>query len=88
MQKLRSYPFWIIAKSFFIWFKQDDTETFTGFCTNENHPNKLDFFCKTHNKLWCVACLAEIKDKRYGQHSKCRVSIIENITEEKKKCFK
>ena len=64
--------------------KKDDTETFTGFCTNENHPNKLDFFCKTHNKLWCVACLAEIKDKRYGQHSKCRVSIIENITEEKK----
>ncbi len=32
-------------------------DIFTGFCIEENHKDKLEFLCKTHNKLCCLACL-------------------------------
>ena len=28
-----------------------DEEIFTGYCKEKNHPNKLEYFCKDHNKL-------------------------------------
>ena len=33
-----------------------DEEIFTGFCEEKNHPNKLEYYCKNHNKLCCAAC--------------------------------
>ena len=32
-------------------------EIFTGFCKEENHSNKLDYYCKTHNILCCAECI-------------------------------
>ena len=57
---------------------------FTGFCTEENHPNKLDYYCSTHNNLCCAACLCKINDKGDGQHAECKVCYIGDIKEEKK----
>ena len=65
--------------------KKDSKEIFTGICFEDNHPNELKYFCKTHNKLCCAACISKIKDKGDGQHYDCDVCSIENIKEEKKK---
>ena len=27
---------------------------------------ELEYFCKTHNKLCCAACLSKIKDEKMG----------------------
>ena len=64
------------------------TNIFTGYCTEKNHPNKLNYFCKNHNKLCCAACIAKINEKGDGQHKECNVCIIENIVEEKKNKLK
>ena len=58
---------------------------FTWFCREENHFDKLEFFCKTHNQLCCSACLTKIKINGKGQHKDCDVCIIQDIKEEKKK---
>ena len=60
-------------------------DSFTGLCKEKNHPNKLNYFCKTHNQLCCAACISKIKDKENGQHSNCEIFTIENIKDEKKK---
>ena len=65
--------------------KKDLQEIFTGICFEDNHPNELKYFCRTHNKLCCAACISKIKDKGDGQHYDCDVCSIENIKEEKKK---
>ena len=65
--------------------KKNLKEIFIGICFEENHPNELKYFCKTHNKLCCAACISKIKEKGDGQHHDCDVCIIENIKEEKKK---
>ena len=59
-------------------------EIFTGFCKEENHINQLEFFCKTHNQLCCVACISKIKDNNNGQHRYCKICSIEEIKEGKK----
>ena len=59
-------------------------EIFTGFCDEKNHLDKLEFFCKNHNKLCCASCIIKIKKKGKGQHSNCNVCIIEDIKKEKK----
>ena len=64
------------------------TNIFNGYCTEKNHPNKLNYFCKNHNKLCCAACIAKINEKGDGQHKECNVCIIENIVEEKKNNLK
>ena len=48
-------------------------EVFTGICSKGSHLDKLDYYCKTHNKLCCAACLSKIKSKGNGQHSECDV---------------
>ena len=45
---------------------------------------KLKYFCKTHNKLCCAACLSKIKDEKNGQHSDCNVYKIKEIENEKR----
>ena len=59
-------------------------EIFTGYCMEKDHNEKLEFFCKNHNKLCCASCLCKIKDKGKGQHNKCDVCIIESIEKDKK----
>jgi len=59
-------------------------EIFTGICKEKNHKKELEFFCKTHNKLCCVACISKIKRKGNGQHTDCNICNIEEIKEEKK----
>ena len=63
-------------------------DIFIDICELENHFQKLDFFCKTHNQLCCVACLCKIKEKGNGQHKDCDVCIIENIKDAKKNKLK
>ena len=46
----------------------NNKEIFIDLCEEKNHPIKMEFYCKNHNKLCCVACIC----------------IIENIKEEKK----
>ena len=57
---------------------------FTGFCQEENHPNKLEFYCKNHNQLCCAACIAKLKENGVGQHKDCEICTLQNIKEEKK----
>lgn len=65
--------------------EKNDTEIFTGFCFEENHNNKLDFFCKNHNQLCCAACITKVKKDYYGKHTDCQICTIEEIKEEKSK---
>jgi len=67
---------------------ENQTEIFTGICKEKNHINNLDFFCKTHNKLCCIACISIINKNGYGQHKYCDICIIEEVQEEKKAKFK
>ena len=68
--------------------ENENGDIFTGFCEEENHNNKLEYFCKTHNKLCCVACIAKIKKNNNGTHKDCEIFIIEDIKEEKKNKIK
>ena len=62
---------------------EDIKNIFSGMCKENNHNIKLDLFCKNHNILCCAACIANIKDKRYGKHKDCEICTIENIKDEK-----
>jgi len=62
---------------------KDIEDIFTGFCKEESHNNKLEYLCKTHNKLCCGACLCKIKDEINGQHNDCDVCKIKDIKDEK-----
>ena len=66
---------------------KDITKIFTGYCKVENHQNKLEYFCKTHNVLCCGLCIA-IKRKGNGQHNNCNVCNYEDIIDEKKQNLK
>ena len=59
-------------------------EIFTGKCNELNHKLNLQYYCKSHKKLCCAACLSKIKGKGDGQHFDCDVCYIEEIKEEKK----
>jgi len=63
---------------------KDLNEIFTGYCQEKNHNEKLEFYCKSHNKLCCALCLCKIKNKGKGQHHDCEVCLLESIEEEKK----
>ena len=65
-----------------------EDKIFTGFCEENDHPNKLDFFCKNHNKLCCLSCLCKLSEKGLGKHKDCNVCFIEDIKEEKKNILK
>ena len=67
---------------------KDITELFTGFCKEKNHKDKLLYFCKKHNKLCCVGCIAKLKGKENGQHSNCDICFIKDIENEKKNKLK
>ena len=57
-------------------------------CKENNHINKLEFYCKDHNTLCCVSCVSKIREEGYGQHSDCNICHIKYIKEEKKNKLK
>ena len=64
-------------------------EVFIDFCKQPNHnKNKLEFFCKDHNTLCCVACVTKVKKEGYGRHSECNICHLEDIKDEKKDMLK
>ena len=63
---------------------KETNEIFTGLCPENNHYEKLEYFCKKHNKLCCVACICKIKGKGKGTHSDCNICFVEDIKEIKK----
>ena len=63
-------------------------EILTGICREENHIDELIYFCKNHNKLCCVGCIAKIRAIKNGQHKDCDVCLIEDIENEKKNKLK
>ena len=67
---------------------KDIKDIFTGFCKEENHLEKLQYFCKDHNKLCCSSCIVKIKRKGNGQHTDCNICNIEDIKKEKKNKLK
>ena len=58
---------------------ENSNNIFTGLCKEQNHSNKLDHFCKTHNQLCCIVCIGN-----NSKHSSCDICKIEDIKEEKK----
>ena len=63
---------------------KNSEEIFIDMCSEPNHKNKLEFYCKNHNKLCCAACLSKIKGEGNGQHFDCNVCLIKEIKDEKK----
>ena len=63
-------------------------EIFIDKCKEENHKDKLEFYCKEHNTLCCTACITKIKAEGYGQHSECNVIHIKEIKDEKRNKLK
>ena len=68
--------------------ENDITKIFAEYCKVENHLNKLEFYCKTHNTLCCIKCIAKIKSKGNGQHADCNVCNYEDIIDAKKQNLK
>ena len=57
-------------------------------CCEIHKQHQLELFCKTHNKLCCLACVYNLSKKGYGQHKNCEICEIENIKDEKKNNLK
>ena len=66
----------------------NSNDIFIDKCKENNHINKLEFYCKKHNILCCLACISRIKEEGYGQHSDCDVCHIKYIKDEKKNKLK
>ena len=64
------------------------TEIFTGYCKELNHHNKLEYFCKKHNKLCCDSCIVKRKGEGKGQHTDCDILFLKEIKDEKKNKLK
>jgi len=77
-----------LEKHTLINLEKEIDEIFTGICTEENHHDVLEYFCKSHNQLCCAACIAKIKRNQNGLHKDCDVCQIEDIKEEKKNKIK
>ena len=60
-------------------------EIFIDICKEENHNEKLKFYCKEHNILCCAFCTSKIKKEGYGQHSDCDINLLEEIEDKKRK---
>ena len=58
-------------------------DLFNEICNEEKNHSKLNYFCKNHNKLCCISCIAKIKGEGIGQHKDCDIFFIKEIKEEK-----
>ena len=61
----------------------DNKEIFIDICKEKNHSKELEFYCKDHNQLCCICCIAKTTKNEYGQHKDCNVCAIEDVKEEK-----
>ena len=62
---------------------------FKGICNENQHSEKYEYFCKTHNKLCCSKCIIKINDNNtQGEHSKCDYCGLKEIQPKKEKEFK
>ena len=59
-------------------------EVFINKCKEDNHNCNLEFYCKDHNILCCLGCIAKIKNERYGKHHDCKIFEIKDIKDEKR----
>ena len=59
----------------------------SNICKEKNHSNKLKYFCKTHNKLCCAACITKIKDEENGQHKDCEICLLIDLRPKEEKKF-
>ena len=66
---------------------QKTTSQFIGICKRNNHFLNLEYFCKTHNILCCVACISKLEGKGNGKHKNCDICFIEDIKNDKQKSF-
>ena len=66
----------------------NSNDIFIDICKENNHKNKLEFYCRVHNTLCCSSCIAKIKEEGFGQHSDCDVCHIKHIKDEKKNKLK
>ena len=82
--KCESYHSELFQEHHQIKIDKDINLIFTGFCKEKNHLEKIEFFCKTHNKLCCASCISKIKVNGKGEHNNCDICIIKDIKEEKK----
>ena len=78
----------LLPNHYSINLNKEEDEIFTGFCKEKDHPNKLEFLCKNHNQLCCVACICPANDEKYGKHGKCSICKIDTIEEEKRSKLK
>ena len=74
-------------KQYYLDKDKDISKIFTGFCKEKDHLEKLEFFCKNHNKLCCASCIIKIKKEGKGEHADCDICLIEDIKDEKHKNF-
>ena len=65
----------------------DYKDNFNGYCNENGHSIKLEYFCRTHNILCCAKCIAKIKNEKNGKHTDCNICNIEEIIDEKKGKF-
>ena len=63
-------------------------EVFIDKCKEENHNDKLEFLCKDHNILCCVACTSIFKEEGYGKHHDCNICYLKDIKDEKRNKLK
>ena len=63
---------------------KSNQEIFSGLCQEVGHKDKLEYYCKNHNKLCCSACISKIKENGKGEHHDCEICSIKEIKEEKK----
>ena len=66
---------------------QKTNSQFIGICKRNNHFLNLEYFCKTHNILCCVACISKLEGKGNGKHKNCDICFIEDIKNDKQKSF-
>ena len=67
---------------------KENNEEDIEICYEHNHQEKYEYYCKTHNKLCCRACITKIKGLGNGQHSQCNISFIKDIINEKNNLLK
>jgi uncharacterized protein YoxC len=60
------------------------TQFFNGFCKEENHSNRLEYFCERHNQLCCLSCIGKGGNVESCKHKYCKICYLYDIKEDKK----
>ena len=65
-------------------FDMNYKDIFTGLCKINNHSLKLEYFCKDHNQLCCIACFSKLRIKGNGKHKIVKYFILKKLKKLKK----